>query len=183
MTNLFFNYYESKDRQHEINLCLEKNREVFDRVILVPGRPTIGELFAHSQKYPEDINCFCNSDIYFTPESIQQIQRIAGNECYALTRWDKKEGKQFNFFNRVDSQDAWVFRGVVRNLVKQDFPLGFWGSDNRLAHELKHVKYVVSNPSLSIITVHVHGNEERNHERTPKNTVPPPYLQIKPTAL
>lgn len=182
MTNLFFNYYESKDRQHEIDLCLEKNREVFDRVILVPGRPTIGDLFAHSQEYPNDINCFCNSDIYFTPESIQQIQRIAGNECYALTRWDI-EGSKFKFFNRVDSQDAWIFRGPIKKLVKQDFPLGFWGTDNRLAYELQKVGYRISNPSLSIVTVHVHENEERNHTRTEKNTVPPPYLQLKPTSL
>lgn len=182
MTNLFFNYYDAGPRKHEIDECLEKNREVFDRVILVPGRPTFGELFAHSQEYPNDINCFCNSDIYFTPEAIQHIQRIAGNECYALTRWDKKQGK-LSFFNRVDSQDAWVFRGVVRNLVNSDFTAGMWGCDNRLAHELKKVGYVLTNPSLSIITVHVHASEERNHVRTDKNTVKPPYLQLKPTTL
>lgn len=180
--NLFYNYYQNASRQHELDLCLEKNRQVFDRVILVEGRPTFKELFDLTKEYPEDINCFCNSDIYFTPEAIQQIVGIASNECYALTRWDFKAGK-LNFFNRVDSQDAWIFRGVVRPLRESNFTMGMWGCDNRLAHELKSAGYKLLNPSLSIVTVHVHESEERNHQRTVMNTVPPPYHQIKPHTL
>lgn len=178
--NLYFNYYDAGERKHEIDYCLDMNRKVFDRVILIPGRPTFGEWFEHAQEFPDDINCFCNSDIYF--QEIDNLKNIKPNDAYALTRWDKT-AKGLKFFARPDSQDAWVFKGVVRKLNKSDFTAGMWGCDNRLAHELKAVGYNVINPSLSIVTVHVHENDNRNYERTVKNTVPPPYHQLKPISL
>jgi hypothetical protein len=177
--NLFFNHYESDSRQQEIDLCLKKNKEVFDRVIVVKGKPTFKQLFNLSQQFPDDINVFCNSDIYF--KEIESLKGINNNECYALTRWDKK-GNELSFFNRRDSQDAWVFKGVVRNINANFYP-GMWGCDNRLAYEILREGYKVSNPSLSIITVHVHQSEARNQERTKSNTVPQPYYLLDPCTL
>jgi hypothetical protein len=177
--NLFFNHYQSDSRQHEIDLCLNKNKEVFDRVIVVSGRPTFKQLFALSEKFPEDINVFCNSDIYF--KEIESLKGIQENECYALTRWDQK-GKELTFFNRRDSQDSWVFKGAAKHM-NANFTAGMWGCDNRLAYELMRVGYKVINPSLSIITVHLHEVDERNQERTPQNTVPQPYALLDPCTL
>lgn len=177
--NLFFNYYQDISRQNEIDECFENNREVFDRVIKVSGRPTFQELFNLSKDYPDDINVFCNSDIYFT--EVETLKSINKNECYALTRWDFKEGK-LHFFNRIDSQDSWVFKGVAKN-IQANFTAGLWGCDNRLLHEIERAGYKVLNPSLSIITIHLHKEDKRNQDRTPLNTVPPPYKNLSPCAI
>jgi hypothetical protein len=178
--NLFFNYYKSETRQEEIDFCLEMNRKIFDNVIVVRGRPTFKELFDMSKDFPNDINCFCNSDIYFP--SIEGLKNIKENECYALTRYDILEGGGLKFFNRPDSQDAWIFKGAVKN-IDANFTTGMWGCDNKIAHNISKVGYKITNPSLSIVTVHVHKDERRNHNRTELNTVPPPYKTIQPTLL
>jgi hypothetical protein len=177
--NLFFNYYKSKDRQHEIDECLRMNTIVFDNVITYSERLTFYEMFNLSKKYPNDINVFCNSDIYFTDANI--LRTIRPNECYALTRWNKT-ADGIKFFDRVDSQDAWVFKGVVKDMPV-NFTPGLWGCDNRLVYELQRAGYKVSNPSLSIKTVHLHEVDSRNQVRTEINTVPPPYKTLIPCHL
>lgn len=170
--NLFFNWYESTTRQHEIDLCLLKNKSIFNNVIIVHGRPTFKELFELTKDYPNDINCFCNSDIYFT--SLKRIKQIKANECFAITRADL-----INNVNASGSQDAWVFKGVVKP-IDANFPLGFWGSDNRIAHEIKQAEYNIINPCLSINLVHLHEDDSRNYTRTEHNTIKPPYLTLHP---
>lgn len=181
MINLFFNYYESPTRQHEIDYCLEQNKKVFDNVIILEGRPTFKGLFKLTDLYPSDVNCFCNSDIYFKAETIHLLNTIKENECYALTRYDLKDGKDI-FFGRRDSQDAWIFRGVIKP-INADFKPGMWGADNRLAYEIKKAGYKISNPSLDIKTIHVHEVDNRDQVRTKENTVPPPYFLLPPSKL
>lgn len=180
--NLFYNRYDNKDRQGEIDYCLFKNIEVFDRVIVFKERFTIGELFEMSKAYPDDINCYCNSDVYFTEDSIKKLYTINKDECYALTRNDMIHHK-----DAKGSQDAWVFRGVVREMGEIDFYLGMYGVDNRLAYELKKVGYNLMNPAFSIELIHVHETDEKlvNGQtiRTSQNTVPPPYQLLPLTTL
>lgn len=173
--NLFFNYYKTDKRQDEIDYCLKMNKQVFDKVIIVSGRPTFKSLFELTKEYPDDINVFCNSDIYF-PE-VELLRMVNKNECYALTRYEIMRGNVLKHFGRIDSQDAWVFRGSVKE-VNAEFTMGMWGCDNKLAYELERSGYKVLNPSLSIITVHVHKDPARNHNRTEENTVPGPYKQL-----
>jgi hypothetical protein len=177
--NLFFNHYPSDTRHKEIDLCFKKNQEVFDRMIVINGRPTFNQLFKLSEKFPDDINVYCNSDIYF--KEIESLKGIKENECYALTRWDQK-GQELVFFNRRDSQDAWVFKGVVKPM-NANFTQGMWGCDNRLAYEIFRAGYKVTNPSKSIVTVHVHEVDDRKQERTKINTVPQPYYLVDPCSL
>lgn len=177
--NLFFNHYENKERQHEIDTCLKNNEEVFDSVYVIGGRPTFEYIFDKMRAFPNDINVFCNSDIYF--KEIEQLKKIRENECFALTRWNIVDGKEVNF-GRVDSQDAWVFKGAPK-LIKAPFTAGLWGCDNRLLHEIQRAGYLVRNPSLSIVTVHLHEVDNRNPQRTEKNTVPPPYKTIAPCLI
>ena len=179
MVNLFFNWYEHIERQHEIDLCLQKNKEVFDNVIVVEGRPTFSELFALTNDYPNDVNCFCNSDIYFPSTEI--LNKIKYNECWALSRYDIIKRKEV-LFARRDSQDSWIFRGVVKNVVA-DFTKGKWGCDNRLAYEIQKSGYNIHNPSMTVKTIHVHSSNKRNHVRTSENVVPPPYLVLDPNVL
>lgn len=178
-TNLFFNYYEDKIRQHEIDYCYKKNSEVFDNVYLIEGRPTFNEIFEQMRNFPNDINCCCNSDIYF--EDLEKIKKIGKDECWALTRYNVVNGNKV-FYNKADSQDAWVFNGSPR-AIKAPFTQGLWGCDNRLLFEIMSVGYTIKNPSLSIRTIHVHEFDNRNYKRTDENTVKPPYLTIKPSLI
>ena len=175
--NLFFNWYENHDRQHEIDTCLNNNKKVFDRVLIIKGRPTFLQLFELSKAYPDDINCFCNSDIYF--DSVSFLHTIKENECYALCRHDIKDGVPV-FANRPDAQDAWIFRGVIKP-IDANFTMGLWGCDNRLAYEIKRAGYSLKNPSLSIKIIHLHAIDDRNHKRDLYNTVPGPYFTLHPT--
>lgn len=174
--NLFFNHYQNPSRQHEIDACLSLNRKVFDRVILVPDRPTFSQLFELTKDFPDDINCFCNSDIYFP--DVSKLKEIKHNECYALTRWDIVNGRE-KFFGRRDSQDAWIFRGTVKPITA-NFTMGKWGADNHIAWLITNAGYALKNPSLSIKIIHLHEKDERQHLRTANNTVPPPYHLIEP---
>ena len=169
-TNLFFNWYEDKERQHEIDQCLRINKLLFDRVIIVEGRPTFNELFKLSKQYLNDINCYCNSDIYFT--DLTRIKQIKPNECFAITREDL-----INNPNGPGSQDAWCFRGEIKP-IEVNFTMGMWGCDNRLAHEIKKAGYEIKNPAMSVKLVHLHKEDKRNYTRTKENTVPPPYLTL-----
>ena len=172
--NLFFNWYEDPDRQDEIDECLHKNKELFDEVIVVYGRPTFKELFELTKEYPKDINCFCNSDIYFT--NLDRIRTIRHNECFAVTRADL-----LNDLNAQGSQDCWVFDGVIKP-IDADFTMGKWGCDNRVAHEIQKAGYDIKNPSLSINLVHLHKVDNRiwNPEERKRNTIKPPYLTLQP---
>lgn len=178
--NLFYGYdYRMSDRKHEIDLCLSKNKEVFDNVFLINGRPTFEMVFNLMRSYPNDINVFCNSDIYF--KEVDSFRGIKENECYSLTRYDLKEGQEV-FFGREDSQDAWIFKGAPKN-ISAPFTAGLWGCDNRLAFEIRKAGYRITNPSLTIKTIHVHEIDNRNHERTKENTVSPPYLKLPPCKI
>lgn len=171
--NLFFNWYENAERQSEIDQCLTLNRKLFDNVILIPDRPTFTQMFERSKDYPDDINCFCNSDVFF--KDLTHLHTIKPNECFAITRDDLVKSNYASC-----SQDAWIFRGVIKH-IDAPFPLGFWGSDNRLAYEIKKAGYEVKNPCLSIRIIHLHKVDNRNQKRTKDNTVPPPYHLIPPT--
>jgi len=180
---LFFNWYQHPIRQHEIDYCLEQNRKVFDEVVVIEGRPTFAEIFRLTKNFPNSINCFCNSDIYFKKETIHLLNGLKENECYALTRYNLKGGKEvFSPYIKGDSQDSWVFKGMIKPIAA-NFTGGMWGCDNRLAYEIKQAGYTITNPSLSIRTIHVHAIDDRNHRRTPDNTIPPPYHLVTPTRL
>ncbi len=71
---------------------------------------------------------------------------------------------------------------MVKN-IDANFTAGLWGCDNRLLYEIEKAGYKVSNPSLSIVTVHLHEIDNRNPQRTNINTVPPPYKTITPCTL
>lgn len=181
MINLFFNWYESKTRQTEIDFCLEQNKKVFDRVVTIIGDAwTFSNLFKLSEKYPDDINCFCNSDIYFKPETFHLLNTIKENECYVLSRWDIKNGHEVHF-NRRDSFDSYIFRGAIKEIPDCDFTMGVAGCDDSIAERINRAGYVVKNPSMDIKTIHVHKGNNRTYD--PKAPTPKPYLLINPHTL
>lgn len=189
MINLFFNFYREKNptRAKEIDLCINRNlANPLLNVIMISSqeRLTYNNFFQIINNYSEDtdVNIISNSDIYFD-NSIQLVNEMKDNEAFALGRWSLNSSNKINFDNRVDSQDAWVFKGKIRD-IQGNFCLGYLGCDNRIAFEIEKVGYRLSNPSKTIKIVHVHSSNIRNYhidnKNKHKNLVPPPYKTVEP---
>jgi hypothetical protein len=188
---LIVNYYVDSDqeRQKEIEKCLEINSKIFDEVILLvddpnvfkPGflnvyiknRPQFNDYFNYSSN---GWNVIANSDIYFD-ETIKLVDKYSSNHFIALTRYDIGKDGKARFLNRLDSQDAWIFKGKTN--FEAPFNLGVPGCDNVLAHIAQKAGYKVINPSLSIKTYHLHNSGKRSY--TMRDKLPPPYLLLTPS--
>lgn len=189
MINLYINYYKDKnlERQKEIDYCFYKNisNENLNVIILdSQARVTFKMFFDKINKitFKNDINIIANSDIFFD-ESLNFVNNIKDNECYALSRWDLDKNGQAKHFNRADSQDTWIIKGFVKKNMFGDFNMGFRGCDNRLAYEFEHAGYKILNPSLTIKTYHLHNTGIRNYNMSPEFLVPKPYLTVNPVSL
>lgn len=155
------------------------------RVRPVPHRPTYADFFAWISEIagPDDISIIANSDIYFE-DSLGTISRLLQpDDCYALSRWDVREDGSSQLFDRNDSQDAWIFRGPIRENFVADFPLGVPRCDNRLLHELVEAGYRVRNPAFSLRAYHLHAGARSEYGGTGENFVDPPYRYLYPHNL
>jgi hypothetical protein len=185
--NVFSNYYTSdlEDRQLELDTCLKKNNEnedidriiLFtnvkptlksDKIICVMGndRPTYKEYFSYiNENYPNDYNILANLDIYFGDMSY--IHTLNENWVYALTRYDVDTNGNDVFWNHIDSQDVWVFNGMIKDVSECNFTLGVPGCDNAIAERLRRGGYNVLNPSLKFKTYHLHNTNYRTNLNHP----------------
>lgn len=186
MIRLLYNYYEDKNptRKKEIDFCLQKNLaniHLNTIIIETPNKPSYQSLFTKINELtgPDDVNIIANSDIFFD-DTIALTYKMNHNDAWALCRWEWRSEEKIEFANRPDSQDVWIFKGKVKNVVS-NFTLGMRGCDNRIAYELAQVGYNVTNPSQSVKTYHVHNSQIRNY--TMKDCIPPPYLTLSPSVL
>lgn len=200
---------KNPERQKELDECLQRNIDnpLIDRIyifldssvslmefkkitgekiwILQPflsdERPTFKLFFERiNQSSPEgSINIISNSDIYFD-ETLELVKGIKENQCYALCRHDRLPDGSIKHWNHADSQDAWVFKGKIKE-INADFGFAQPGNDNRLAYLIDEAGYQITNPSLSIRCIHLHNSGIRNY--TPKDTVPGPYKLLPPIKL
>lgn len=207
MVNLFVNYYIdiNLERQQELDQCLcsnFKNKLIDNLIVLIDNeniaipiptyrnkvvvlcmgkRPSFNDYFKVTEMLPDesDINIICNSDIYFDEEGIKLIsENLKQNECYSLSRWDIQADGSSVHFNRRDSYDAWVFKGLIKGISDCHFNLGVCGCDDSIAERLQRAGYIVKNPSIDIKTYHLHLSGIRNYKRGV--LTPRPYLLIHP---
>ena len=168
----------------------EKNKIIHK--VKIAERPTFDSIFKWVNEVTgdDDINIIANSDICFDTDAVSLMETfLKHNECWALTRWDYNSDNvvrrgsymlpDATFMNRNDSQDVWVFKGVVR--CEAEFCIGVPGCDNRLAYEIQKAGYVVTNPSWSVKCFHLHKGSDRNWHGMEQ--VPGPYLLLDPCTL
>lgn len=186
MIRLIYNYYEDKNkvRKREIDFCLQKNLDnphINVVIIETEEKPTYNLFFQKINEMtgPDDINIICNSDIFFD-ETIILTATMKHKQVYALSRWDYINEHNIKLFDRHDSQDTWIVKGRVENVIS-NFTLGKKGCDNRIAYEFKNAGYLISNPSRSIKTYHVHNSNIRNYSQ--RDIVPGPYHTVHITSL
>ena len=145
-------------------------------------RPMYQDFFNLMDVSSCDIRVLANSDILFD-ESLRFVKNLDIETCYALTRWE--QGKETPvFLNRSWSQDAWIFRGKIRN-VAGDFELGRLGCDGKIAYELNAAGYRVLNPSKTIKILHVQSERKKGRYdgHNIEDAVAPPKMSIEPIAL
>jgi hypothetical protein len=66
---------------------------------------------------------------------------------------------------RTDSQDAWIFRAPLPELLGANFSLGRPGADNRLAHVLRSHGLHLANACFHVKAHHLHRSEQRSYEK------------------
>lgn len=186
---LLVTMYEEKNRGRasELRACLEMNEGSFDEIHTLAEndlgrRQHYSDVLALAADVaPYDLTVVANTDIMISRCVVQAMcEHILHNEAWCLTRWDFTTGGM-QLFDRCHSQDVWAFKGPSP-AVGADFPFGFPGVDNRLAHELDAAGYKVLNPSKSIQTYHLHLSGHRPGNK-PENRVPGPYLFVSPHKL
>jgi hypothetical protein len=152
----------------------------------VTGRPTYADYFAWINEVaaPDDVSIVANADIYYDRQ-LELLKRWAfpANVALALSRWETTDDGRFLLRDHNDSQDTWIFRGRVRD-VRANFPVGVPRCDNRIVSELRRAGYVVTNPSFTLRSHHVHaGDRESYGEGHLPGYVEPPYEYVWPTNL
>ena len=177
------------ERWEELRTCWDRNDAAFDAVTVAPGRATFNEMFALCR--PDAVNVIANSDIYFERTSLDLMDEICGNECFALSRWEPIKLGGHMLWDHPDSQDAWCFRGIPLG-IDAPFTMGIPGCDNKLAWLIERAGYVVRNPSRTIRAYHLHNVQWRSYLADPEGQarggkkmerIPPPYKLVKPTTL
>ncbi len=138
-------------------------------------------------------NCIvilANADIYFD-DTINEIHKLnMSNKMLALLRWDVQQNRDDSpklFGPRSDSQDSWIFlsdsiKSRTWDPIKFNYQLGMPGCDNRITSDVLRMKFLISNPALSIKSYHIHNTNIRNY--TMANKIPSDvYVLITPTHI
>jgi hypothetical protein len=155
-----------------------------DKVTIIPieQRPEYIDFFnlINMKANAYDISIVANTDISFD-KNIEILKYLdLSDTCFALSRWNLQSNRTAKLYNHCDSQDSWIFKGKIKDLIC-DFPLGVARCDNRILYELRIAGYKVLNPAFSIKSYHHH-----NGIRTPYNSdnlpsfVNPPYAYLYP---
>jgi hypothetical protein len=173
------------DLINKIYLLSEDDKEVIqnDKIVCIRlnHRPHYNDFFNTANDFNPDISIIANSDIYFN-ETLKKLETLKEEKCYALSRWDNIE-ERLQLFNRMDSQDAWIFKGKIKD-VNSNFEIGRLGCDNRIAYELNKAGYLLRNPCYDIQACHLHaGNNGDNSIHSGQITIPPPYMYVSPDII
>ena len=144
---------------------------------------------SQSKVEPGHIVVFANTDIYLDSSWRSVWSVNLENTLLALLRWEEGEqGSEPTIFGpRSDSQDSWVIHSdsvLSRSwdLDAFNIPFGKSGCDNAvLIPFLKH-KFKISNPAMTLRTIHVHQSEIRTYIKS--DLVDKPiYMYVDPTGI
>lgn len=140
-----------------------------------------------NQECIDKICILSNTDIYFdnTLKKIKQSQLC--QTVFSLLRYDLLEDSSIEIFKRWDiprndSQDSWIFMSPLSVPLSQiDFEFGTLGCDSLFSSILYHHNYKIQNPSLDIISIHVHLSNHRTYDENKR--IHGNYMLIDPSHL
>lgn len=195
--------WSSKERTEEFEACLATNLEnpLIDEITVLVDKPlqlddfysnvvwvAIGKkeptydmiiAMANAEASENDVTIIANGDIFFD-DSLAKIRSLTHDKCFALSRWNLNSSGEIELYDRIDSQDCWIFRGKIDGIVG-NFPVGALGCDNRIAYEIEKAGYIITNPCKSIVTTHVHLVPFR--QAVKRTAVPKPYKYLDTSYL
>jgi hypothetical protein len=210
---LIIEYYEpsNKNRKKEYEWCIEQNiaSNLFDKIhifveegSLLPmrfrksskvihhldKRKTFQDIFNYcNENFQDEICVIANTDIIFD-DSLKKINddNIEG-KMFCLTRWDILPNGQIRFFNNKQgianySQDSWIFKSPIP-IKDADFYMGKPGCDNKMVYIADQSGLVPSNPSMDIVTKHLHISNFRTYTPGGKETISPPWWGLVPCKI
>jgi hypothetical protein len=209
-TTLLLQYFRHpvNQRFRELRACLEKNIACpfIDSILLLneteiadlPKSEKITEVvIGHRLTYFDVYSAilthvksggfaiYANADIYLndTLAYLWKIPLLEKRLFIALLRWEETNTKTLRIFGpRSDSQDCWIFRSPLNiDLNELDFSFGILGCDSIFAFYLSNSGLKLSNPSLDIISLHLHNTEFRTYNYD--NRIHGKYCLIKPCYL
>lgn len=149
-------------------------------------RPTFSDYFRliNSVTEPDSINVVANADIWFD-QTLLLVAAIDAadmrDDVFCLTRWDVQPDGSPKFMEAIDSQDAWVWFGSMKDGVDGSPRMGQAGVDNRIAGAFQEAGYRVSNPSRSVKIHHQHQSGVRRYDA--EDRVTGNYLLLQPKFL
>ena len=146
------------------------------RIIEIGKKPNYSDLFKYCfQQLQNKICMITNSDIYIHNCDIKVLEllNINKNLVYSLTRYEHDFTSEL-IDNYVGSHDCFIFNSTLDNdnkikheelLNNINFPQHYWGSENKLIHELKKINKIVLNPCKQIMIIHLHKSNVREDNR------------------
>ncbi len=145
------------------------------------NRPKFKNLISFANNIsPNYYRIIANTDIYFD-DTLYEARFLERRKVYCLTRWDLNSTGEIDFYPNFKSQDSWIFRDLLPENIG-DYFIGVPGCDNRLAAEIEDNGFKLSNPSLSIRSIHLHNSEKRTYHKV-LDRVSGNYAYCLPTYL
>lgn len=202
-------------RHQELLTCLKINIKLFTKVYLfgeqpfkevgwdtvewcaAPDRVKFTQFLETIQciNDPDGIYVMANADIFFDDYAMHQLKNIQwtkhGKTLLSLSRWDVHNFDYTNHtftanpFCRVDSQDAWVIKGIP-SFVDANYKMGIPGVDNKISLVFDHHGYKVFNPSGDLKIYHLHISNTRNYSLPDGSVIErydPPYRMVEPCLI
>lgn len=120
---------------------------------------------------PDDINIMINSDCFIGEETDWEfIQYMNDQSVYCMSRYDllSIDPIQIDTTSLLPaewSQDAWIFKGKLKEGVVCDFPFGKLACDAAFAYNLQTKKYSVSSPCSNVKILHWHKTGIRTYSQ------------------
>jgi len=187
--NLLTTYYDcgNEERHQEYIAALSKNLDnpYIDHIYLflededrpsVPdqkityiensGRVTYNELFEFCNDNLSGQSCIIsNADIEFDETLGIIYNEDLRTHFLCLSRWQKKEDGSIEYHREADSQDCWIFKSPVPDLMTNEcsFFMGQPGCDNRVAFLGAKAGLLPTNPSPVIRPIHHHLSKYRTY--------------------
>jgi hypothetical protein len=153
----FIDNYENKIIQILISNDINYKLKYYDAIFFI------------NEYLNNEICILSNSDIYFN-ETLSLINnQVIINNFFALLRYNEDVSGNLTIFKRhdiprYDSQDCWIFKSPLNiDLTKLNFSFGTPGCDSIFANIVNDIGIKVSNPSLDIVSIHVHNTEFRTY--------------------
>jgi hypothetical protein len=136
-------------------------------IVPINYRAALNKLIEYGSKtFPGKYLTICNADIFFEPGSgLERVTELQEGSMWALARHHCLGGNWYpEFPPNWGSYDSFVFKAPLPKIdLPLDLEVGRAGCDSYLVARAILSGIPVANPSLSIVSKHLHSVDDRSH--------------------